>query len=201
MTPPIAFEGHIAGKHYNTSELVASTESEIQEVVNLLFTTQPEWKSNGLMIRTGSDNALGVILDPFTHYVVLEWSSGEQSFNPHPFVDANLIGVDYDNDPLNYYKRDAYISEVDARAAVWEYINTGQRPATIQWQPFGYEVYELPSWLEDLPELRERYFLISPEDPARDPYQTYRSEKFTSPQQYDPDDPWANLNFADETTL
>jgi hypothetical protein len=53
------------------------------------------------------------------------------------------------------------IAPADAKKALAEHIATGAKPTSVQWQPWSWEVRELPHWLEpDMPEY-SAFHLIS----------------------------------------
>ncbi|WP_198047018.1 Imm1 family immunity protein [Kutzneria sp. 744] len=78
----------------------------------------------------------------------MSWTgTAERSLNPKPFADAPLLPRDGADDPLVYYPRSAYLPAEEAKKALTEHIVTGAQPTCVQWQPWGWEVRELPVWL------------------------------------------------------
>ncbi|GAA3848056.1 hypothetical protein GCM10022243_12690 [Saccharothrix violaceirubra] len=144
------FLEHIAGRYYGLGEWVASTPEEVRTAVEAMFARQGDRvRTKAAIGRVGESTGLGVLVDPATGYVALHWCLEEHSLNPEPFPDAPLIPDDGDDDPLHFWMRDAYVSEVVARRAIGEYLATGGRPTSVGWQPWGWEVHELPEWLDD----------------------------------------------------
>ncbi|MBB5897043.1 hypothetical protein [Kutzneria kofuensis] len=114
----------------------------------------PEWWNHAVIGRPDAKDGVEFIVAPVSGYIALSWTgTAERSLNPHPFADAPLLPDSGDDDPLIYWPRSAYLHPDDAKKALAEHIVTGAQPTNVQWQPWGWEVRELPGWLTpDMPE-------------------------------------------------
>ena len=132
------------------------TPAEVADLLTELCTPDddPRWWNHPVIGHVGAMDGVEFIVAPETGYVALYWTgTAERSLNPQPFADAPLLPDSGDNDPLMYWPRSAYISSSDAKKALAEHIVTGAQPTNVQWQPWGWEVRQLPRWLK--PEMPE----------------------------------------------
>ncbi len=114
----------------------------------------PEWWNHGVVGYADALDGVEFVVAPRTGYVALAWTgTAERSLNPEPFADAPLLVDNGDNDPPMYWPRSAYLSPAEAKRALAEHIATGAQPTCVQWQPWGFEVRQLPRWLK--PEMPE----------------------------------------------
>ncbi|EWM16478.1 hypothetical protein KUTG_06782 [Kutzneria sp. 744] len=114
----------------------------------------PRWWTHATLAHGGAVDGVVVVVDPLTGYVALSWTgTAERSLNPEPFDDAPLLPENGDNDPPMYWPRSAYLRPAEARKALAEHIVTGAQPTGVRWQPWGFEVQQLPHWLK--PEMPE----------------------------------------------
>ncbi|MEV6606353.1 Imm1 family immunity protein [Kutzneria sp. NPDC051319] len=114
----------------------------------------PEWWNHGVVGRSDADDGVEFMVAPLTGYVALSWTgTAERSLNPEPFADAPLLPDNNDNDPPLYWPRSSYLPPAEAKKALAEHIVTGAQPTCVTWQPWGFEVRQLPDWLK--PEMPE----------------------------------------------
>ncbi|MEV6607153.1 Imm1 family immunity protein [Kutzneria sp. NPDC051319] len=158
--------GHVGRRYVDRGEQVVHDPSPAV-ITNLLaelcaVDEDPEWWNDGVIGKVGAVDGVGFVVAPVTGYVALSWTgTAERSLNPKPFDDAPLLPRDGADDPLVYYPRSAYLPAEEAKKALAEHIVTGAQPTCVQWQPWGWEVRELPVWLT--PEMPEypAFHLIS----------------------------------------
>ncbi|MBB4968766.1 Imm1 family immunity protein [Saccharothrix violaceirubra] len=164
MDTQVQVSEYVAGRYHRPGDWVVDTPEGVRAAVDALFERHGDKVTTRAIVeRLGEDALLGVLVDPVTGYVALHWCFGEHSLNPEPFADAPLVPEDGDNDPLNFWMRDTYVAEADARRAIEEFVATGNRPTAVRWQPWGWEAYELPDWYDDegRDETGGRYHLIT----------------------------------------
>ncbi|GAA2666066.1 MULTISPECIES: Imm1 family immunity protein [Actinosynnema] len=151
--PKVEFCGSIEGDHYRSGEWVVESAEEITDALDRVFAPRwPHWTHCQLHLL-GSTDGFEIFVYPEKGYTSLQWAGTHSSKNPNPFPDAPLVAEEYDNDPLMHWMRDSYITREDARAAILEYVETGERPTCVEWQPDGREAYELPEPIEGHPDL------------------------------------------------
>lgn len=130
--------------------------AEVADLLTELCTPDedPEWWNQGVVGYVGAKDGVEFVVAPVTGYVALGWTGTEErSLNPKPFADAPLLCRDGADDPLLYWPRSAYLAPVEAKKALAEHLVTGIQPKSVRWQPWSWEVRELPGWLEpDMPE-------------------------------------------------
>ncbi len=150
--------GHV-GRHYvRRGERVLRDPGpvEVDELLAELCAPyqDPRSLTHANLGRVGAKDGVEFLVAPETGYVALYWTgTAERSLNPTPFADAALVPDSGDDDPLIYWPRSAFIAPEDAKKALAEHIVTGVKPTSVQWQPWSWEVRELPHWLEpDTPE-------------------------------------------------
>ena len=148
----------VGRRYYRTGDWVLHAPSPA-EVADLLAELcrpdeDPERWNHGVLGRPDANDGVEFMVAPVTGYVALSWTgTAERSLTPHPFKDAPLLVDNNDNDPLMYWPRSAYLPPAEAKKALAEHIVTGAQPTCVQWQPWGFEVRQLPYWLEpDMPE-------------------------------------------------
>ena len=151
--------GHVGRGYVGRGERVLHdpAPAEVADLLTELCTPDedPRFWNQPVIGYVGATDGVEFIVAPETGYVALYWTgTAERSLNPQPFADAPLLpdngGGD---DPELYWPRSAYISSGDAKKALAEHIVTGAQPTNVQWQPWGWEVRELPRWLK--PEMPE----------------------------------------------
>jgi hypothetical protein len=150
--------GHLGLNSFGRGERVFHRPSpeQLEELLAEVCATSDDrrwWTNVNLGDVNGSDG-VQVVVDRLTGYVALSWTgTGERSLNPEPFDDAPLLPDNWDNDPPMYWPRSAYLPAELAKRALAEHIATGAQPTCVQWQPWGFEVRQLPRWLK--PEMPE----------------------------------------------
>ena len=148
----------VGRRYYSPGDRVLHQPSAA-EVADLLMelcepSDDPEWWNHGVVGGPGAPDGVEFMVAPLTGYVALSWTgTAERSLNPNPFADAPLLPDNADDDPPVYWPRSAYLPPVEAKKALAEHIVTGAQPTGVQWQPWGFEVRQLPRWLKsDMPE-------------------------------------------------
>jgi hypothetical protein len=166
LTVDIQVLGHVGRQYVRRDEWVLRDPGPVQ-VDNLLTelcapAEDPRWWNQPLVGHLGAKDGVEFVVAPVTGYVALYWTgTAERSLNPKPFADAALVPDIGDDDPAIYWPRSAFIAPEDAKKALAEHIATGVKPTSVQWQPWSWEVRELPHWLEpDMPEY-SAFHLIS----------------------------------------
>jgi hypothetical protein len=148
----------VGRKYYRPGDRVLRQPSaaEIADLLTELCAPSgdPEWWNHGVLGRPDADDGVEFMVAPLTGYVALMWTgTAERSLNPQPFADAPLLPDNADDDPLMFWPRSAYLSPAAGKRALAEHVVTGVRPTSVGWQPWGWEVRELPRWLKpDMPE-------------------------------------------------
>ena len=150
--------GHVARRYFDRTERVLNDPSpaELADLLTELCTPgdDPRWWTHATLAQVGTVDGVVVMVAPLTGYVALSWTgTAERSLNPRPFADAPLLPENGDNDPPMYWPRSSYLSPDDAKKALAQHIVTGAQPTNVQWQPWGWEVRQLPRWLK--PEMPE----------------------------------------------
>jgi Immunity protein Imm1 len=160
----VEFRGRIAGKYRASGTPIDSTDTDaLTAAITELYVPPPvvgRW-TDADVHAAGANHVLMVVVQPDTGRTVLNWGGTAHTYNDAPFEDAPLLPVDGDDDPLNYWMRNSYIPAGDAQRAIAEYAQTGERPACVHWQDFGFEVHRLPHWLESEPDAVPHYHLIT----------------------------------------
>lgn len=158
--------GHVGKRYFHRGEWVLKDSSPAQAADLLTELCTPfedaRWWNQPLIGHVGAGDGVEFVVAPGTGYVALYWTgTAERSLNPQPFADAPLLPDDGDDDPLLYWPRSSFLHPADAKRALAEHIATGQQPRSVQWQPWGWEVRQLPLWLK--PEMPEygAFHLIS----------------------------------------
>lgn len=130
--------------------------AELAELLTELTTPyeDPRWWTHATLGHVDGNDGVEFVVAPGTGYVTLSWTgTGERSLNAAPFADAPLLPVSGDDDPLLYWPRTAYLPTAEAKRALAEHVATGVQPTGVRWQPWGFEVRQLPDWLTpDMPE-------------------------------------------------
>jgi hypothetical protein len=145
--------GHV-GRHYvrrGEQVLLDPTAAEVARLLAELCTPDddPEWWNQPVVGHVGATDGVEFVVAPISGYVALYWTgTAERSLNPEPFADAPLLPNDGADDPLVFWPRSSFIAPDDAKRALAEHIATGMKPMSVQWQPWSWEVRELPRWLE-----------------------------------------------------
>ena len=158
--------GHVGKRYFRRREWMLRDPSPNQ-VTGLLAELcapldDPEWWNQGLVGPVDGPDGVEFVVAPGTGYVALSWTgTAQRSLNPQPFADAPLLPNDGADDPLLYWPRSSFLHPADAKKALAEHISTGEQPKSVQWQPWGWEVRQLPLWLK--PEMPEygAFHLIS----------------------------------------
>lgn len=157
----INFIGHVKGEYQGRGKLVAATVEQAKEVIaRLLTVSDAEPDTQVVVSRSDGVDGIEVVVDPKTRYVTLSWNGSLQSKNPTPFADAPLIAHNYDDDPLLHMARNSYVSPETAKNALHQYVETGEKPTAVEWEPQLFEVYEYPYWAAGDPEAAKHFTLI-----------------------------------------
>jgi Immunity protein Imm1 len=164
----VEFTGQMDGKYLRDGEMVTEGWEDTRAAVDVLFdrSSEEQW-THAHMRLSGTETSMSVVVDPTSRAAILLWHAGYVSLNPTPLADAPLMPVDGDDEPLSYWLRNSYIPRPVAETGIREYLETGERPTSVQWQDWAYEVYTMPSSVDNDPDLAPLYHLITttPPDP------------------------------------